>query len=70
VDEPNENRMRELLAELDKSDPEHPDTWLTHESGWTLSFFEAGLLIWENGESEGKPRHQVDAIGLEGNSNN
>src|SRR5258708_31723642 len=60
VDEPNENRMRELLAQLDKHDPEHPDTWLTHESGWTLSFFETGLLIWENLESEGQPRHQVD----------
>ena len=44
-DEPNELRMRELLAQLDAHDPEHPDAWLTHESGWTLSVFESGLVI-------------------------
>jgi hypothetical protein len=51
--------MRELLAELDRRDPEHPDTWLTHESGWTLTAFESGLLVWENPELPGAPRHQV-----------
>ena len=57
--EPNESRMRELLAQLDQHDPEHPDAWLTHESGWTLAVFESGLVVWENIESAGEPRHQV-----------
>ncbi|PWU16469.1 MAG: hypothetical protein C5B50_13575 [Verrucomicrobia bacterium] len=56
---PDENRMREILAELEKSDPEHPDTWLTHESGWTLSVYESGLVIFENMESGEEPRHQL-----------
>jgi hypothetical protein len=58
-DQPNEHRMREILAELEQSDPEHPDTWLTHENGWTLSIYESGLTGWENMESDDKPRHQV-----------
>ena len=58
-DAPNERRMRELLAQLEEHDPEHPDAWLTHESGWTLAVFESGLVVWENIESEGAPRHQV-----------
>jgi hypothetical protein len=58
-DQPNENRMREILEELEQSDPEHPDTWLTHEDGWTLSIYESGLVIWENMESPNEPRHQV-----------
>jgi hypothetical protein len=56
---PGASRMREILAELDKHDPEHPDTWLTHESGWTLAIFESGLVVWENVENPGEPRHQV-----------
>ena len=52
--------MREILAELDKHDPEHPDVWLTHESGWTLLVFESGLVVWENPETEDEPRHQIN----------
>jgi hypothetical protein len=37
--------MRELLAQLEERDPEHPDAWLTHESGWTLAVFESGLVV-------------------------
>jgi hypothetical protein len=58
-DAPNERRMRELLAQLEEHDPEHPDAWLTHESGWILAVFESGLVVLENLESEGNPRHQV-----------
>lgn len=58
-----ESRMRELLAELDQDDPEHPDTWLSHESGWSLSVFQSGLVVWEYvedpGEERTEPRHQV-----------
>lgn len=56
-DEPTEAKMRECLAELDTPDREHPDTWLQHESGWTLAVYENGLLVWENLESDGDPRH-------------
>lgn len=56
---PSESRMREVLRELDAPDMEHPDCWLTHESGWTLSVFEGGLLVWENPESDAAARHQV-----------
>src|SRR4051794_25164965 len=50
----------EVLAQLDARDPEHPDAWLSHESGWTLSIFESGLAVWENLESSREPRHQID----------
>ncbi len=57
-DDPTEATMRDCLADLDTSDPEHPDTWLCHETGWTLSVFESGLVFWENPELDLGPRHQ------------
>src|SRR5688572_18750115 len=57
VDSPSREKMLEILAELDRPDREHPDTWLTHESGWTLSVYESGLLVWENLEDSVGPRH-------------
>jgi hypothetical protein len=59
-DEPSEERMRELLAELDENDPEHPDTWLTHDSGWSLAVFETGLVVWEHLELPDPPRHLIN----------
>jgi hypothetical protein len=56
-DTPTEARMREILCELDAPDPEHPDTWLSHDSGWTLSVFESGLVIWENPEQGHRPKY-------------
>jgi hypothetical protein len=60
---PSEARMRELLAELDQDDPEHPDVSLSHESGWSLSVFQSGLVVWEYVEEAGEeriePRHQL-----------
>lgn len=56
-DEPDLARMSEFLAELDAPDEEHPDTWLSHESGWTLSVFESGRVVYENVESEDGPRY-------------
>lgn len=50
--------MREILAELSIPDQEHPDTWLSHESGWTASIYESGLVIWENPEMDKGPRYQ------------
>ena len=39
------------------NDKEHPDVALTHESGWCLSAFPSGLLVWENDEINSGPRH-------------
>jgi hypothetical protein len=50
------DRMAAALGELDTHDQEHPDVSLSHESEWSLSAFESGLLVWENLES-GEPRH-------------
>lgn len=49
-----------LLAELDENDPEHPDTWLTHESGWSLAVYETGLVVWEHLELPDPPRHLIN----------
>ena len=59
-DAPNENRMREILAELGEQNLEHPNTSLTHQSGWTLSVFQSGLVVWKNMQLPGEPRHQVE----------
>ena len=64
-DNPKKNRMQEILAELDAADPEHPDTWLSHESGWTLSVFESGLIVWENPELDGGARYQEQVSRVE-----
>jgi hypothetical protein len=49
--------MREILAELDVRDDEHPDTWLISDSGWTLTADQDGRVVLENDESEGPARH-------------
>lgn len=54
--EPTVERMREVLAELDAEDFEHPFVSVTHESEWCLSAYPFGLLVWENLE-DGVPRH-------------
>jgi hypothetical protein len=51
--------MAAVLAELDgPPDEEHPDVALTHESEWTLSVFEGGLVVWENVAEDDEPRHR------------
>ncbi|PJN28112.1 hypothetical protein [Kitasatospora sp. CB02891] len=50
VDEPDPEAMRRVLDDLTNADDEHPDVSLSHESGWCLSAFRSGLLIWENTE--------------------
>jgi len=53
-DNPPVERLREILQELDIEDPEHPDAWLVHrETGWCLSAFSSGLLIWANHDDPG-----------------
>ncbi|MEV0409191.1 hypothetical protein, partial [Actinoallomurus sp. NPDC050550] len=62
VDDLSGERLAELLAELDgPDDPEHPDVMISHESGWTLSAFTSGLLVWEDPEdADGVSRHMRD----------
>ena len=48
-----------LLEELDAEDDEHPDVAVSHESGWTLSIFPSGRMIWENVEGDEEPRHRT-----------
>jgi hypothetical protein len=50
-----------LLAELDGPlDQEHPDVAVSDdESGWLLSAFQSGRLVWENPETDDVPRHMV-----------
>ena len=55
--DPTEKRMLEILDELEVEDAEHPDCWLTHETGGTLSVFEGGRVAYENCESDCGPRH-------------
>jgi hypothetical protein len=57
VSQPSVEQMRAALAELDAEDVEQPDTSLEHESGWGLSAFGSGALVWENVESDELPRH-------------
>ena len=57
IETPSVDRMRELLEELTRADGEHPDVSLEHESGWCLSVFASGLVVWENVEGDGPPRH-------------
>lgn len=57
---PSAERMRAILADLDVRDNEHPDTWLTHESGWMLIADQSGRVVLENLESCAPPRHILD----------
>ncbi|GAA4776681.1 hypothetical protein GCM10023329_26880 [Streptomyces sanyensis] len=52
VDEPDSATMRRVLDGLAQADDEHPDVSLTHESGWCLSAFGDGLLVWENPDED------------------
>ena len=40
-------------------DDEHTDVSVSDESGWTLSAFASGLLVWENVEENAAPRHMT-----------
>jgi len=52
--------MRALLESLDIDDPEHPDVSLEHETGWCLSAFPSGLLVWDNVEEDDPPKHMPE----------
>ncbi|MEU9113228.1 hypothetical protein AB0D04_15945 [Streptomyces sp. NPDC048483] len=50
IDSPDAETMRRVLDGLAEADDEHPDVSLSHESGWCLSAYASGLLVWENAE--------------------
>lgn len=45
-----------LAAELDSADAEHGDVAISDESGWTISGYPNGTVVWENVQ-EGEPRY-------------
>jgi hypothetical protein len=55
------DKISQLVAELDAYlDDEHPDVSVSHASGWTLSAFSSGLVVWENLDEDTTPRHLRD----------
>jgi hypothetical protein len=51
--------LRALVAELDDAgDAEHPDVAVTHPSGWSLSAFPSGRVVWENVEGDSPVSHR------------
>ena len=56
-EQPPRESITALLDELSQADPDHPDVAVSHESGWTLSVFPSGRVVWENVEEDDEPRH-------------
>ncbi|MGW7486374.1 hypothetical protein [Streptomyces sp. NPDC054786] len=52
LDDPDTATMAQVLEGLADADDEHPDVSLSHESGWCLSVFAGGLVLWENTEDD------------------
>lgn len=53
-------RMAEVLADaMSSDDDEHADVALQHESGWAISFYPSGLVIYENVETDASPRQMA-----------
>jgi len=61
MDEGDLSAIGALVAELDGPvDQEHPDVAVSDdESGWTLSAFQSGRLVWEDPDTDDEPRHMV-----------
>jgi hypothetical protein len=57
-----EERFGDVLTGLAQADREHPDCWLTHESGWTLNYSSGRTLAYENVETgkRGEARRMKD----------
>ena len=53
-----------LISELEWDNAEHPDIAISHESGWSLSAYPSGLVLWGNVDSDDPelrmqvPRHR------------
>ncbi|MDB4967124.1 MAG: hypothetical protein JWN44_2813 [Myxococcales bacterium] len=46
-----------LAAELDAADDQHFDVSVSDDSGWTLTAYANGSIVWENVETDGALRH-------------
>jgi hypothetical protein len=56
--DPPQSAIAALVEELASADAEHPDVALADESGWSLSAFRSGRVVWENVEDDDvEPRH-------------
>ncbi|MFF0477111.1 hypothetical protein [Streptomyces sp. NPDC004284] len=62
VDEPDPETRGRVLDGLADADDEHPDVSLTHESGWSVSAFQDGLLIWENPDDDATPPGEMREV--------
>jgi hypothetical protein len=51
-----------LIAELDNADGEHTDVSIEDESGWALSAYATGLVIWENVEGDAGTEQQMTDV--------
>jgi hypothetical protein len=51
-----------LIAELDNADVEHTDVSISDESGWGLSAYASGLVIWENIEGDADTEQQMTDV--------
>jgi hypothetical protein len=58
--DPTEADLRDALGELAKPDEEHPDCWLSDETGWTIAAFQSGKVVLENVESDEGPWYMED----------
>ncbi len=57
--DPRSSALDALVAELDGADREQPDVAVSHQTGWTLSAFASGRLIYENAEDDNTPRREM-----------
>jgi len=55
------DEVDDLVAELDAADVEHPDVAISDESGWTLSAYRSGKVLWENVE-RGDDEYSLDGV--------
>lgn len=56
---PTVETMRKALQELRRRDPEHPDTWLSDDDGWTISVTETGTVTLDHETREQGPWHMT-----------
>jgi hypothetical protein len=61
---PTAEAFEPLYAELAVPDVEHAEVSVVHESGWALSAYPGGRLVWENLDDFVAPRH-LPAVGRE-----
>jgi hypothetical protein len=48
----------ELVDELDAATEEHPDVGVVHESGWAMTVYRRGRVVFEHLEDDSiRPRH-------------